>query len=197
MKPQPLRSILPDGALSTDEVLRVYDQIGRACAHAGLRFPDAEEVAQDIWEWLLRTNNVALAEEVPWLGAVAQNFIRRSWRRSHRHRFREGTPLDGTREPPTQQLIREVETNDVFDRISATLPQRERRLLILIRSGHTLAEAARMLKIPRGSRAYYGRRLVEFARRQMQLRNKTGGLGGRVVVRRPLSAVRCPPSDET
>lgn len=153
-----------------DGILRVYAQIAKACAHAGLQSPDAEEVAQDIWEWLLRTDRVAHAQQVPWLGAVAQNFIRRFWRRSYRQRVHEGWGLTSAREPRSREPAHDLETKEALDRVCLALPEVERQLLTLIRSGHTLAEAARLLKIPRGSRAYYGGRIVEHARGQLQRR---------------------------
>lgn len=153
-----------------DGILRVYAQIAKACAHAGLQSPDAEEVAQDIWEWLLRTGKVALAQQVPWLGAVAQNFIRRFWRRSYRQRVREGAGLTSALEPRSREPADDLETKEVLDRICLALPDMERQLLTLIRSGHTIAEASRILRIPRGSRAYYGGRLVQYAKSEIQRR---------------------------
>src|SRR5438445_5890904 len=66
-----------DPTLTAEAALSISRRITRACFHAGLAPADAEDVAQDIWEWLLRTGNVALAQEIPWLGAVAQNYIKR------------------------------------------------------------------------------------------------------------------------
>jgi DNA-directed RNA polymerase specialized sigma24 family protein len=156
------------GTLPAEQVLRIYDQIARACRHAGLRSPDAEDVAQDVWEWLLRTNNLALAQQIPWVGAVAQNFIRRFWRRSHRRSQREGASLVSAMEPRSREPALGLEGKEVLDRISTALPDRERKLLTLIRCGYTLAEAARVLRIPRGSRAYHGGRLIEYARREIR-----------------------------
>jgi DNA-directed RNA polymerase specialized sigma24 family protein len=169
MDPLRRKNSQPEGGmLPAEEVLRIYDQIARACRHAGLRSPDAADVAQDVWEWLLRTNNLQLAQEIPWLGAVAQNFIRRFWRRSHRRSFREGASLISTAEPRCRDSAVGLEGKEVLDRVSGALPERERKLLTLIRCGYTLAEAARVLKIPRGSRAYHGGRLVDYARREMR-----------------------------
>jgi DNA-directed RNA polymerase specialized sigma24 family protein len=169
------------GTFPADAVLRIYDQITRACTHAGLRSPDAEDVAQDVWEWLLRTDNVRLAQEIPWLGAVAQNFIRRFWRRSYRRSVREGATLISTKEPLSREPAPGLEGKEVLDRVSTVLPNPERKLLTLIRSGYSLAEAARALKIPRGSRSYYGGRLIDYARREVQrgeLISRTGSRSG-------------------
>jgi DNA-directed RNA polymerase specialized sigma24 family protein len=159
----------PEGeTLTVEAALAISRRITRACLHAGLRPPDAEDVAQDIWEWLLRTGNVALAREIPWLGAVAQNYIRRFWRRSFRQTVRERAALVGPVQQRTDEPAQGLEAKQVLDRVSAALPDRERKLLTLIRNGYSLAEAARALKIPRGSRSYYGGRVIEYARREVQ-----------------------------
>jgi DNA-directed RNA polymerase specialized sigma24 family protein len=157
-----------DETLTVETALAISRRITRACLHAGLRPPDAEDVAQDIWEWLLRTGNVALAREIPWLGAVAQNYIRRFWRRSFRQTVRERAALVGPVQQRTDEPAKGLEAKQVLDRVSAALPDRERKLLTLIRNGYSLAEAARALKIPRGSRSYYGGRVIEYARREVQ-----------------------------
>jgi DNA-directed RNA polymerase specialized sigma24 family protein len=172
-------SVPQDATLTVEAALAITRRITRACLHAGLRPPDAEDVAQDIWEWLLRTGNVALAQEIPWLGAVAQNYIRRFWRRSFRQSVRERAALVG---PPQQRFdepAKGLESKEVLDRVSAALPDRERKLLTLIRNGYSLAEAARALKIPRGSRSYYGGRVIAYARREVERQ------GSRVRMRSP------------
>lgn len=157
-----------DGTLTVEAALAISRRITRACLHAGLRPPDAEDVAQDIWEWLLRTGNVALAKEIPWLGAVAQNYIRRFWRRSFRQSVREQAALLNPGQQRPAEPAEGLEAKDVLDRVSAALPDRERKLLTLIRNGYSLAEAARALKIPRGSRSYYGGRVIAYARREVE-----------------------------
>ena len=87
-------SVPEDATLTAETALSISRRITRACFHASLASADAEDVAQDIWEWLLRTGNVALAQEIPWLGAVAQNYIKRFWRRSFRQSVRCSFPLD-------------------------------------------------------------------------------------------------------
>ena len=48
-----------------------------ACLLAGLAVQDAEDLCQDIWEWLLNSDNLAMATLAPWLGAVVANFLLR------------------------------------------------------------------------------------------------------------------------
>jgi DNA-directed RNA polymerase specialized sigma24 family protein len=156
-------------ALSTISISRIYDQVAQACSYAGLRSFDAEDLAQDIFLWLLRTDSADLAEETPWLSAVAQNFIKRYWRRSYHRRLQE-VSLNLVPELRSRQPKPRDESNEILDRIAAVLPKRERDLLALIRSGRTLAEASRTLKIPIGSRRYYGGRLVRCARRELRRR---------------------------
>lgn len=75
----------------------------------------------------------------------------------------EGCSLDVYPEPGTQEVLPDLEVGDLLDRVAAALSETERRMLALIRSGHSLAESARLLGIPRGSRAYYQGRLVACA----------------------------------
>ena len=127
-------------------------------------------MAQDIWLWLLRQGTPALILSMPWLSAVARNFILRYRRRSSRQRAREGRSLDAVPEPQTAEPLRELEASELLDRVAAAVPEIERRLLALIRRGHSLAEASRLLGIPRGSRAYYRQRLITCGRRELRAR---------------------------
>jgi len=158
------------GTQLEDRIRASYSRIMGICLCAGLSPSDAEDVAQDIWEWLLRTRNVALAEKFPWLGGVAQNFVLRYRRRKYRHDVRESHPLTGAAEPQAADLLPALEVNELLDRTATHLPQTERKILALIRSGHSLAEAARLLAIPRGSRSYYHGRLIACARNELRSR---------------------------
>jgi DNA-directed RNA polymerase specialized sigma24 family protein len=155
-------------ALSHEQISLVYHWIWTACADAGLSRSDAQDVAQDLWLWLLTVNKLALASEKQWLSAVTQNFIRRRYRQLSRQRLREGTPISYDIAFTDQR--QRIESNEMLTRFSRVLPEKERRILMLIRAGYTVAEAARALRIPRGSRAYFGDRLVELARRKIGAR---------------------------
>jgi len=147
----------------------------RSCIYAGLRQSEADDVAQDIWLWLLRQGTPVLVVSMPWLSAVARNFILRYRRRSFRQKTREGRPLDAAPEPQTAEALPEFEASELLDRVAAAVPEIERRLLALIRRGHSLAEAARLLGIPRGSRAYYHQRLITCGRRELRGRTARPG----------------------
>jgi DNA-directed RNA polymerase specialized sigma24 family protein len=148
----------------------IYSRILQICIASGLGIADSEDVAQDIWEWLVRVGCPALALTAPWLGAVVHNHILRHRRKAARQRAREGVRLEAVPEPDSLLDTSGLEKNEVLDRIAAVLPKVERNLLTLIRRGHTLARAAELLGIPRGSRAYYGGRLVTLARKGIQAR---------------------------
>jgi DNA-directed RNA polymerase specialized sigma24 family protein len=154
-----------DGAVAT-----IYARILHSCLAAGLGLSDSEDVAQDVWIWLLRTGSPVLALTAPWLGAVVHYYVLRYRRRTATRRRREGVGLEAIAEPGAPSEESDVETREALDRIAAALPETERRLFHLIRQGHTLARAAAILGIPRGSCAYHGGRLVRLAR---------GCMGGR------------------
>jgi DNA-directed RNA polymerase specialized sigma24 family protein len=73
-------------------------------------------------------------------------------------------------EPGVWQGEEELESNELLDRIALVLPNRERKLLALIRHGYTLTEASKLLRIPSGSRDYCQNRLVSHARRELRRR---------------------------
>jgi DNA-directed RNA polymerase specialized sigma24 family protein len=155
-----------------------YTRILTCCIYAGLRASEADDVAQDIWLWLLRQGTPALIVSMPWLSSVARNFILRYRRRSSRQKTREGRRLDAAPEPRTSETLPELEASELLDHIAAAVPEIERRLLALIRRGYSLAEASRLLGIPRGSRAYYHKRLITCGRRELHVRTARPASGG-------------------
>lgn len=165
--PQRQPKILPGGERET-WISESYSRILMSCFYAGLPASDADDVAQDIWLWLLRKETPALVVSKPWLSGVARNFILRYRRRSFSRKTREGRSLDAAPEPRTAEALPEIEASELLDRVAAAAPDMERRLLALIRSGHSLAEAARILGIPRGSRTYYHQRLIACGRRELR-----------------------------
>ena len=146
-----------------------YSRILSSCLYAGLAPTEADDVAQDIWVWLLRQGTAGMILSMPWLSAVAKNFILRYRRRTYRQSIREGRSLDAAPEPRTSEKLEELEANELLDHVALHVTETERKILALIRGGHTLAEAARLLHIPRGSRAYYHQRLIACARRELEV----------------------------
>jgi DNA-directed RNA polymerase specialized sigma24 family protein len=149
---------------SEEAALDIYATILRVCLKAGLSRAESEDIAQDIWTWLLTSGAPTLALTAPWLSAVAQNYVLRYRRRAGRLRIREGVAIEAIPEPGCPAEMSRVEGREVLDRTAAVLPPTERRLLELVRGGHSFAQAAEMLGIPRGSRAYHRARLVRVAR---------------------------------
>ncbi len=165
--PRPRNSAAAE-PFSAQEIVRIYRHLMGTCARAGLSSTDAEDVAQDVWAWLLQGGDLSLALTAPWMSAVARNFILRYWRRRSQKDFREGMSLEVAREPHAAAEEIRFEARELLDRMEARLPRIEAALLVLIRRGYTFVEAADALQIPRGSRAYFKNRLVECGRRQMR-----------------------------
>lgn len=172
--------------LSADEIRRIYDRIRTGCARAGLSVSDGEDVAQEIWEWLLRTNKVELALRMSWVSGATQNFIRRYWKRAQLRNLHEAAWSRQAAVHRGRDFAQIVEGNEVLERLARALPDRERKLLILIHRGYTLQEAAEALGTPPGSRGYYGGRLVEVGRREIRRRSMLGRFAGAVETRSTL-----------
>jgi DNA-directed RNA polymerase specialized sigma24 family protein len=171
-----------------DDAIRAWSRIiARACLCSGLSSADADDLAQDLWEWLIRTGVPMTVIATPWLEGAVYNYIRRFRRRSSWRHRREGQPLETGPEPQSLPLLPVLESNDLLDRIAAILPKRERSLLDLVRRGYSIAEAGRILGIPRGSCAYHRGRLVAYARRAMKRRSSPppGGTEPHATIRYP------------
>src|SRR5262245_4356714 len=157
-----------DGSDPDGWIRESYSRILATCVYAGLGPAEADDVAQDIWVWLLRQGAEGVYS-MPWLSAVAKNFVLRYRRRSYRRSVREGRALDDVPEPQNWEEVQGHEINELLNQVAAHVNETERQVLELIRKGYSLAEAARMLKIPRGSRAYYHQRLIECGRRELRV----------------------------
>jgi DNA-directed RNA polymerase specialized sigma24 family protein len=153
---------------SEEEVRQISSRILQVSLAAGLSLSVAEDVVQDVWQWLLVADLQALALSTPWISAVTHNFVMRQQRASVRIRYREGVSLEAIGEPSSPTDYSRLEAQNVLDRIATALPATEKKLLALIRRGNSLAHAATLLRIPRGSRAYYRERLLYLARRELR-----------------------------
>ena len=158
---------------SEDEVRQISSRVRQVSLAAGLSPSVAEDVVQDVWQWLLLAGLPAPALCTAWISAVAHNFAMRQRREAVRLRYREGVSLEAIGEPSSTADYSSLEANEVLDRIARVLPAIEGKLLALIRQGNTLARAATVLRIPRGSRAYYRGRLLDLARRELRSRRPT------------------------
>ena len=153
----------------SEEMIRAANgRITRACLCMGLSLADSEEIAQEIWIWVLRLGVPTALMTTPWLKAVVHNHVLRHRRRSYSRAVREGRTLESVPEPRVWQPFARLEAKDLLDRVASLLPERERDLLALIRRGYSLPEASRRLGIPDGSRAYYQGRLIDYARRVLK-----------------------------
>lgn len=152
-----------------DETIRLaYAEIAKSCRCAGVGLADAEDLAQDIWTWILRAEVPLAVIATPWLRAVVHNYILRFRRRSYKRRVREGQPLETVPEPASWQSDAPFESKQLLDRVAPLLRKRERSLLMLIRRGYSFAQASRRLGIPPGSWAYHQGHLIACARRALK-----------------------------
>jgi DNA-directed RNA polymerase specialized sigma24 family protein len=170
--PTPLRTSNEERASAYPEnsIRASYRLIARECLWAGLNPADSDDLAQDLWEWLIRNGVPSAAIATPWMMGVVRNYIRRFRRRSYSLESRESVSLDRAAEPRSEESLAVIESSEFLDRVSHVLPKRERDLLALIRLGYSLPEASRVLKIPAGSRAYSSGRLIAYARRELKRR---------------------------
>jgi DNA-directed RNA polymerase specialized sigma24 family protein len=157
------------GPDSPNGILDAYARIQCLCISAGLPSFDAEDVTQDVFMWLLRNGPLLALPAMPFLAAVVRNFIKRYQREKGCQRRVEGVPLEDTAEQPVERPDA-LESKEILDRLVTVLPETERRLLAMIRSGYTASQAARVLEIPRGSRAFHKERLIDCARRELHPR---------------------------
>ncbi len=162
-----LRSGIQSGAELEDWIRVSYSRILKCCRCSGLSPSEADDIAQEIWLWLLRERRLSPGVSMPWFAAVTRNFILRYRRRQYRRSVVEGCSLDECPEPRTCEVLADLEVGELLDRVSAALSEIERRMLALIRGGHSLPESARLLGIPQGSHAYYRGRLIACARREL------------------------------
>jgi DNA-directed RNA polymerase specialized sigma24 family protein len=142
-----------------------YARILRICRFERLPASDAEDVAQDIWVWLIESGRSQEATSPRWLAAVTINYVRRrrrdGWRRAARENDAAGRRGSESIDP---------ETLFSFDEMERRLPRLEARLLRLVREGATFAEASRRLSIPRGSSDYYRKMLYRQIAKRLALR---------------------------
>jgi RNA polymerase sigma factor (sigma-70 family) len=155
---------------SDSAVREICSRTVSLCLAAGLHATDAEDVSQDVCLWLLRMGSPTLALSGPWLAAVVRNYVLRYRRRRGRMTSHEGTTLEDIAEPAAPPDKSVFETRQFLDRMAERLPKPERQLLLLVRKGLTVVQAARALGIPRGSCDYHRKRLVSLARAALDAR---------------------------
>jgi DNA-directed RNA polymerase specialized sigma24 family protein len=159
------------GPDSLSGIPEAYARIQNLCVIAGLPSLDVDDVAQDVFLWLLRNGPLLALPAMPYLGAVVRNFIQRYRRERSCRRQVEGVSLADAAEPRAREPGETLESKEILDRVAAVLPEQERDLLVLIRFGYSLQEAANILDIPKGSQGFYKGRLVRRARKQLRARS--------------------------
>lgn len=146
---------------SDEDIPEAYVRILRVCRGAGLCPSDAQDVAQDVFLWLLLHPDLPAPTEVKWLRVVVQNFIRRHWQarkvRGARESLAHAEAAVFARE---DDGAGRVDITLSLDRIGEGLPAVEGRLLHMVRSGCSFAEAVTAHGIPRGSRTFFRKRLI-------------------------------------
>lgn len=147
-----------------------YAGVLRACRFAGLTLSDAEDVAQDVFLWLFESGPLLAVPAMPWLTAVAQNFIRRYWREKGMRETRESrAAAEAAMFPRRGDDADALELQLSLDQIERRLPEIEAKLLHLLRQGCSFTEVATRLDIPRGSRTFFRNRLIEHATESLRV----------------------------
>lgn len=144
-----------------DQLVVASGRMLSACLLAGLAVQDAEDLCQDIWEWLLNSDNLAMATLAPWLGAVVANFLLRFLRR----RWQESRLFRQETDAGCESKESAVEARLFLQRLASRSPVRDRKLLELLGAGYRLSEAARIAGIPHGSEQFHLSRIRELANR--------------------------------
>jgi DNA-directed RNA polymerase specialized sigma24 family protein len=167
---------LGETSVATTFAPAAYARILRICRFERLAISDAEDIAQDIWVWLIESGRSTEATSPRWLGAVTINYLRRRRRARSRRAARES---HAARRPGAEFV--DLETRLSFDEIERSLPRVEANLLRLVRGGSTFAEASRRLNIPRGSSDYYRKLLYRHISTRLAMRpgrpERAGALG--------------------
>lgn len=147
-----------------EPILSLQHTILGSCRAAGLSVRDSEELAQELWLWLLRRGLPLDAIEHSWLRGAVHYYILRFRRRQLASRARETVLPPDELVRQAHSMVDDLEHEDLLDHLANASRPVERDLLFLVRNGHSLTEAFMRLKIPLGSRSYYKKRLLQTAR---------------------------------
>ena len=146
---------------SSSDIRLIHGKVVRTCLAMGLSISDAEDLAQDLFIWLLRGGSMPAIAWSPWLAAVVRNFIRRYWRgRSVRSLRETRATVEARVFSGAAERSDSIDVRLSLDRIEKRLPEVEASLLRLVRRGCSFAEAAKLLEIPRGSKTFFRKRLI-------------------------------------
>jgi hypothetical protein len=145
---------------SPEDLENAYAKIRRTCKSHGLSASDADDVAQDVFLWLLRNRYLVDVVTMPWLGAVTRKFLMRHRRARARRTIREA---EAVRDAPLDTGNREwaaVEDRLALDRLESYLSEPALTVLKGIRGGASFDKSLANLGIPKGSRSWARGRLT-------------------------------------
>jgi RNA polymerase sigma factor (sigma-70 family) len=83
-----------------------------------------------------------------YLGTVVRNAVKRAWQRRRRGRAHGTLPSHIPHAPLTRPAWDNTRARNVLDALVRELPEIDRRILSLVRAGHSFAEIAVMLSMP-------------------------------------------------
>jgi DNA-directed RNA polymerase specialized sigma24 family protein len=150
-----------DEVASSADIRLIHAKVVRTSLAMGLSISDAEDLAQDLFIWLLRGGSMPAITWSPWLAAVVRNFVRRYWRgRSVRSLRESRATVEARVFSAATERSDSIDVRLSLDRIERRLPDVEASLLRLVRRGCSFAEAAKLLEIPRGSKTFFRKRLI-------------------------------------
>lgn len=142
-------------------LVELHAQLIRFSRYAGLARFDAEDVAQDIWIWMLREKKLNIARSDQWVRAVVKNFVLRYRRRIARLAIRESQAFETSPDEGYGPERLDIETQLSVLSVERRLPRREARLLHELRLGATWPEATERVGVPNGSRDWLRKRLAQ------------------------------------
>jgi DNA-directed RNA polymerase specialized sigma24 family protein len=160
----PGRDADPEAALGETVLRQAFARVVNACGYHGIQRADAEDLAQDLFVWLLDHRDRWVLLEGAALAGAIRIYLMRYRRRTHRQRLREGAPLNsdfdprGSSEPLTDETALSVRS------LEKLLPGTEARVLRHLRGGATWAEAVSAVGVPPGSRDWLRKRMAGHVR---------------------------------
>lgn len=150
-----------DFSISEGQIRDVYAHIRRICTAARLGPEDSEELAQDVWNWVLESGNLPRVTIAPWLAEVVGNFLRRLWKRRTRQRKRLTLLVKG---PGCVDELPSWEAHIFVENLTRHSEGRSRILLEQLCQDRTFPEAATAAGVPRGSWYHQRQLLARLAR---------------------------------
>ena len=152
---EPVRSPVREraGHLGEETLREVFVRVLRACDHQGLQRADAEDLAQDLFLWIIAHPERAPLLTGAGLGSAIRIYLLRYRRRTHTRRMREAPRPHAD------------ETTVSVGALERLLPGAEARVLKHLKAGATWAEAVAAAGVPPGSRDWLRKRMAGHVRR--------------------------------